>query len=135
MKNRKVKNRKEEGEGKEAHLALFARVSWNSYDQRWPRGPMVRATECENEPEPVPAAAGCSEGRVGAAVGRWIGGRGGGSSGDRGARVHHSDASGSRVRTAGAMANKRGARNKECGERGRVSMGVHRHQHYGGTQA
>ncbi len=40
-----------------AHLALAARVSWNSYDQRWPRGPTVRATECENEPEPVPANA------------------------------------------------------------------------------
>ena len=39
------------------HLALVARASWNSYDQRWPVGPTVRATECENEPEPVPANA------------------------------------------------------------------------------
>ena len=36
------------------HLALLARVSWNSYDQRCPVGPTVRATEWENEPEPVP---------------------------------------------------------------------------------
>ena len=30
---------------KGAHLALTARVSWNSYDQMWPDGPTVRATE------------------------------------------------------------------------------------------
>lgn len=36
------------------HLALFARVSWNSYDQRWPDSPIVLAMECVNEPEPVP---------------------------------------------------------------------------------
>lgn len=36
------------------HLALFARASWNSYDQRWPDSPIVLAMECVNEPEPVP---------------------------------------------------------------------------------
>lgn len=38
----------------ESYLALSARASWNSYDQRRPCGPIVRATEWENEPEPVP---------------------------------------------------------------------------------
>ena len=37
-----------------SYLALFARASWNSYDHRWPVGPIVRVVECEKEPEPVP---------------------------------------------------------------------------------
>lgn len=36
------------------YLALFALASWNSYDHSFPEGPTVLATECENDPEPVP---------------------------------------------------------------------------------
>ena len=37
-----------------AHFALWNRDSWNSYDQRWPDGPIVRAVEWVKDPEPVP---------------------------------------------------------------------------------
>lgn len=36
------------------HFAFFARASWNSYDHSCPVGPIVRATECEKDAEPVP---------------------------------------------------------------------------------
>jgi hypothetical protein len=37
------------------YAALAYRSSWNSYENSLPSRPIVRAMECENEPEPVPA--------------------------------------------------------------------------------
>lgn len=37
------------------YLALFALASWNSYDHSFPEDPIVLATECEKDPEPVPS--------------------------------------------------------------------------------
>lgn len=58
----KEKRRREEGNaGKKwerrergTYWAFFARSEWYSKECRWPEGAIVRATECENDPDPVP---------------------------------------------------------------------------------
>lgn len=37
-----------------SHRALLALASWNSYVYKRPLGPIVLATECEKDPDPVP---------------------------------------------------------------------------------
>lgn len=36
------------------YFALLNLASWNSYDHKWPVGPIVLATEWEKDADPVP---------------------------------------------------------------------------------